>query len=62
VEALADLLSRFDPKWSTVTPATVFDLMAEELQTFSGLRFREIAAEGTRLPLPAESSPTGPGA
>ncbi len=50
VEALADLLSRFDPKWSTVTPATVFDLMAEEVQAFSGLRYRTIAAEGTALP------------
>jgi predicted molibdopterin-dependent oxidoreductase YjgC len=62
VEALADLLSRFDPKWSTVTPATIFDLMAEELPAFSGLRFRDIAAEGTRLPQAAEPAPAGTGA
>ena len=62
VEVLADLLSRFDPKWSTVTPATVFDLMAEEVQAFSGLRYREIEAEGTRLPGLPEAAPPGTGA
>ena len=62
VEALADLLSRFDPKWSTVTPATVFDLMAEEIPAFRGLRYREIAAEGTRLPTMPEPAPAGAGA
>ncbi len=59
VEALADLLSRFDPKWSTVTPATVFDLMAEEVQAFRGLRYREIAAEGTRSPRCPKRRPPG---
>ena len=62
VEALADLLSRFDPKWSTVTPATVFDLMAEEIPAFRGLRYREIAAEGTRLPTMPEPAPARAGA
>ncbi len=46
LEILADLLSRFDAKWSTVTPATVFDLLAEEVAEFSGLRYQDIPATG----------------
>jgi len=49
LEILADLLSRFDAKWSTVTPAIVFDLLAEEVTEFSGLRYQEIPATGQPL-------------
>jgi NADH-quinone oxidoreductase subunit G len=58
LEVLADLLSRFDPKWSSVTTAVVFDLLAEELPAFSGLRWSEIAATGARLAqAPAGAAP-----
>ncbi|KAB2969445.1 MAG: molybdopterin-dependent oxidoreductase [Thermoanaerobaculia bacterium] len=56
LDVLADLLSRFDPKWASVTPAVVFDLMAEELPTLAGLRWSEIPATGVRIArTPAEA-------
>lgn len=62
VEALADLLSRFDSKWSMVSPASVFDLMAEELAPFQGLRYGALAAGGTRLSRVPDEAPAGTGA
>jgi NADH-quinone oxidoreductase subunit G len=50
LEILAELLARFDPKWGSVTPATTFDLLAEEVESFDGLRWSAIPAEGQLLP------------
>jgi hypothetical protein len=33
-----------------VTPATTFDLLAEEVESFDGLRWSAIPAEGQLLP------------
>jgi NADH-quinone oxidoreductase subunit G len=49
LEVLADLLGRYDPKWASVNPATVFDLMAEEIEPLAGLRWSAIPATGTAL-------------
>ena len=49
VEILADLLSRFDPKWAPVTPAIAFDLMCEEIPALAGLRWSGIPATGIPL-------------
>jgi NADH-quinone oxidoreductase subunit G len=58
LEILADLLSRFEPRWASVSAPTVFDLLAEELPAFDGLSWAAIPAIG--LPLgqaaPAEAS------
>jgi len=50
LEILAELLSRFEAKWASVSAATVFDLLAEEVDAFSGLRWAQIPAEGQTLP------------
>jgi len=49
VSALADLLSRFDPKWGSVDEAVAFDLMAEEVPAFSALRWSSIPSTGALL-------------
>ncbi len=49
VEVLADLLSRFDPKWGSVTVATAFDLMTEEIDALDGLRWSAIPPTGVAL-------------
>jgi len=49
LEVLAELLARFDPKWGSVTAATAFDLLTEEVETFSGLRWADIPAHGVSL-------------
>jgi len=49
VEVLADLLARFDPKWGSVDAATAFDLLAEEIDRFDGLRWHAIPPHGVRL-------------
>jgi NADH-quinone oxidoreductase subunit G len=49
IEVLAELLARFDPKWSSVTAATAFDLLAEEIEAFDGLRWAAVPAEGIVL-------------
>ncbi|KAB2965437.1 MAG: molybdopterin-dependent oxidoreductase [Thermoanaerobaculia bacterium] len=49
VEILADLLARFDAKWSPVTPAVAFDLMCEEIPALAGLRWAEIPPTGVLL-------------
>jgi len=49
VEVLADLLARFDAKWGAVDAGTVFDLMAEEVDRFDGLRWNAIPPHGVPL-------------
>jgi NADH-quinone oxidoreductase subunit G len=49
VEVLADLLSRFDPKWGSVTVATAFDLMTEEIDELDGIRWAAIPPTGLAL-------------
>ena len=49
IEILSDLLSRFDPRWASVTAPVVFDLMAEEKAPLEGLRWAGIPADGAAL-------------
>jgi NADH-quinone oxidoreductase subunit G len=49
VAVLADLLSRFDPKWGSVDEAVAFDLLAEDNPEFATLRWSSIPATGARL-------------
>jgi predicted molibdopterin-dependent oxidoreductase YjgC len=49
VEILADLLSRFDGKWASVTAPVAFDLMSEETPALAGARWATIPATGLRL-------------
>jgi NADH-quinone oxidoreductase subunit G len=49
LEVLADLLSRLDSKWASVTPATVFDLMGEEIAELADLRYQNLPAHGASL-------------
>ena len=49
LELLAELLARFDPQWASVTTATAFDLLAEEVAIFDGLRWATLPAEGHPL-------------
>jgi len=49
VEILAELLARFDPKWAAVTPAVVFDLMAEEIAQLDGMRWQTLPPTGVSL-------------
>jgi predicted molibdopterin-dependent oxidoreductase YjgC len=53
LEVFADLLSRFDPKWASVSTAVVFDLLAEEIGELAGLRWTTIPATGHALQHPA---------
>jgi predicted molibdopterin-dependent oxidoreductase YjgC len=46
LEILVELLSRFDGKWSSVSAATAFDLLTEEVETFDGLRWAAIPPTG----------------
>ncbi len=50
VEALADLLARFDPKWKGASAATVFDRMAASIPELEGIEFEKIPAHGVALP------------
>ncbi len=58
VEILAAVLARFEPRWSSVSAATVFDLLAEEVPAFAGLRWADIPAAGLPLgrKLPSEAT------
>lgn len=49
VEILADLLARFDAKWGSVTSATAFDLLAEEIPALEGLRWATIPPDGVPI-------------
>jgi NADH-quinone oxidoreductase subunit G len=58
LEILADLLARFEPKWASVSAATVFDLMAEELPAFTGLAWNALPPTGVVLGRPARAEAT----
>ncbi|HEX4498709.1 MAG TPA: 2Fe-2S iron-sulfur cluster-binding protein [Thermoanaerobaculia bacterium] len=56
VEALGDLLSRFDAAWGTPanspSPGKVFDRLAGELPAFAGLNWHDLPATGATLNVP----------
>ncbi len=56
VEALGDLLSRFDSRWSDqMSAAEVFDRLAAEPGPLAGLAFDDLPATGTPLEAPRET-------
>jgi NADH-quinone oxidoreductase subunit G len=56
VEALGELLARFDQGWKgPVTPAQAFARLASEVDAFSGLAFEHLPATGTPLEAPSET-------
>jgi predicted molibdopterin-dependent oxidoreductase YjgC len=59
VEVFADLLSRLDGKWSSVTPANVFDLMGEEIPALAEMRYLSIPAHGAPLATGASRDASG---
>jgi NADH-quinone oxidoreductase subunit G len=52
VEALGDLLSRFEEGWSGLTPGKVFDRLAGEIPAFAGLHWHDLPATGAALDVP----------
>ena len=52
VEALSELLARYDPRWANLTEAAVFDLLAAAVPAFAGLSWHGLPAIGARLDLP----------
>ena len=52
VEALGDLLSRFDAAWANQSPGKVFDRLAGELPAFAGLHWHDLPATGATLNVP----------
>jgi NADH-quinone oxidoreductase subunit G len=52
VEALGDLLSRFDAAWANQSPGKVFDRLAGELPAFAGLNWHDLPATGAALNVP----------
>jgi NADH-quinone oxidoreductase subunit G len=56
VEALAELLSRYDPSWANATAEAVFDRLAAEVPAFSGLAWRHLPATGAELDVPAAAA------
>jgi NADH-quinone oxidoreductase subunit G len=52
VEVLTDLLSRFEPQWTSVSLGQVFDRMTAELPAFAGLAWRTLPATGASLNVP----------
>lgn len=52
VEALSDLLSRFDAAWAGQSPGKVFDRLAGELPAFAGLNWHDLPATGAALAVP----------
>jgi NADH-quinone oxidoreductase subunit G len=62
LEVFAELLARLEPKWGSVTPATVFDLLAEEVGAFTELRWHAIPAYGVQLAAAAPRTPPPPAA
>jgi len=49
IDVLAELLSRFEASWSSVTAPAVFDLMSEEIAALKGVRWASIPAAGLDL-------------
>jgi NADH-quinone oxidoreductase subunit G len=52
VEALAELLARYDARWANLGAPAVFDLLAGEIPAFAGLSWRHLPATGAELDLP----------
>jgi NADH-quinone oxidoreductase subunit G len=52
VEALAELLARYDARWANLTAPQVFDRLAAELPAFAGLAWRDLPATGAPLAVP----------
>lgn len=53
VEALSELLARYDARWANLTAPAVFDRLAAALPAFAGLSWHRLAATGAALALPA---------
>ncbi|HEY8022434.1 MAG TPA: 2Fe-2S iron-sulfur cluster-binding protein [Thermoanaerobaculia bacterium] len=49
VEALGDLLARFETGWENLTAAAAFGRLAEAVPAFAGLAFDRLPAEGVEL-------------
>jgi NADH-quinone oxidoreductase subunit G len=60
VEVLAELLSRFDPKWTNLGLPEVFERMAAEIPALAGLTWKKIPATGVQLNVPGQQPPSAP--
>jgi len=60
LEVLRDLLARYEPQWSSATPATVFALLAATVPAFAGLEFAKLGASGAPLAVPAKLGASPP--
>ncbi len=56
VEALSDLLSRFDARWAGLDAGGAFERLAQQVPAFSGLSWNELPATGAPLNAPSEGS------
>jgi formate dehydrogenase major subunit len=56
VEALCDLLGRFDAKWAGLTADKVFDRIASEVPAFAGHTWHSLPATGSALHVPGAHS------
>ena len=52
LDALVDLVARFDPAWAKLSTAQVFDRLAAEHPAFAGLSWNELPAVGVTLNVP----------
>ncbi len=52
VEALAELLARYDARWANLDEPAVFDLLAADLPAFARLSWHRLPATGAALDLP----------
>ena len=53
VEALSELLARYDARWANLAAPAVFDRLAAELPAFAGLSWHRLPATGAALDVPA---------
>jgi NADH-quinone oxidoreductase subunit G len=53
VEALSELLARYDARWANLGAPAVFDRLAAELPAFAGLSWQHLPATGAALDVPA---------
>jgi NADH-quinone oxidoreductase subunit G len=53
VEALSELLARYDARWANLGAPAVFDRLAAELPAFAGLSWHQLPATGAALDVPA---------
>ena len=53
VEALSELLTRYDARWANLGAPAVFDRLAAELPAFAGLSWHHLPATGAALDVPA---------